>query len=86
VDSASERFLLERKDGIYLTGPDGKFGPLVSSVQLRDLPAPVQETLSRVRMRGMPGTLQDMERARILGALQEAGVNLALKLREAKIL
>jgi two-component system response regulator HydG len=44
-------------------------------IGLRDLPSAVREALSRVQMQGMPGTLQEMERIRIVDALREAGGN-----------
>jgi DNA-binding NtrC family response regulator len=50
-------------------------------VMLQELPLAVREAMSAVLLRGMPGTLQEMERLRIIDALDEAGGNKKLAAR-----
>jgi len=51
----------------------------------RDLPPALREAASRVRLRGAPGTLQEMERLRIVDALEETGGNKKLAARKLGI-
>ena len=44
-------------------------------VEMRDLPATVRETLREVSLHAAPGTLQDLERRRIVDVLDEVGGN-----------
>ena len=55
------------------------------TVELRDLPDPLRDAMRKVQLRGAPGTLQELERARILEALNEAGGNKKLAARRLGI-
>ena len=44
-------------------------------VELRDLPVPVRQGLDELLLRTQPGTLRDLERVRIVDALDDAGGN-----------
>jgi two-component system response regulator HydG len=44
-------------------------------VEARDLPEPVRQAMRKTQLRGAPGSLQELERQRIVEALDEAGGN-----------
>jgi two-component system response regulator HydG len=50
-------------------------------VMLQELPPAVRESMNTALLRGMPGSLQEMERLRIMDALGEAGGNKKLAAR-----
>jgi DNA-binding NtrC family response regulator len=54
-------------------------------VELKDLPGSVREAIRQVRLRGAPGTLQELERMRIVEALNESGGNKKLAARRLGI-
>jgi transcriptional regulator with PAS, ATPase and Fis domain len=54
-------------------------------VELRDLPSAIREGMSDVRLRSAPGTLQELERVRIVDALEQANGNKKLAARKLGI-
>ena len=54
-------------------------------VELRDLPATVRQGMTDVRLRSAPGTLQELERVRIVDALEQADGNKKLAARRLGI-
>jgi two-component system response regulator HydG len=54
-------------------------------IELRDLPEPVRQAMRKTQLRGAPGSLQEMERQRIVEALEEAGGNKKLAARRLGI-
>jgi two-component system response regulator HydG len=50
-------------------------------VMLQELPLAIRESMNALLLRGMPGSLQEMERLRIIDALDEAGGNKKLAAR-----
>ena len=56
-----------------------------SMVDLKDLPDSIRQSFRQVQLRGMPGTLQEMERVRIQEALADAGGNKKLAARRLGI-
>jgi two-component system response regulator HydG len=54
-------------------------------VELRDLPATVRQGMTDIRLRSAPGTLQELERVRIVDALEQADGNKKLAARRLGI-